>query len=495
MKQIISALITGFLLVGMACTPTEKNSSIAIYQTSASGDQLTPVEQVDAETSYIIVLDTTQKKQVIQGFGGAFTESTCYLLNQISDSNRNKILTDYFGSEGAEYSLCRTHMNSSDFSLGSYSYATVENDTNLTNFSVEEDQDDIIPAIQQAQKISETGFNLIASPWTAPPWMKDNNAWFGGSLKKEYYPTWALFFSKYAKAYEQNGIDIWAFTIENEPIGNNSSWESMHYTPEQMSDFVKNHLAPQLNQDSIDAKLLMYDQNKGEELIEWASVYLKDEELLPYIYGTAVHWYNSTFSYFPESLQKTHELAPSKHIIHTEACIDADVPAWKDDSWYWSNKATDWGYTWAKEENKHMHPPYIPAHRYARDIIGGLNNHVEGWVDWNMVLNKQGGPNHVENWCGAPILVDPETDQVYTTPIYYVMAHFSKFLRPGDQVIDHTNPSDNVMVAAATDSKGNIKVVLFNEAESAEIIQIKVGEQDITTKIKAQAIQTILISI
>lgn len=267
----------------------------------------------------------------------------------------------------------------------------------------------------------------------------------------------------------------------------------MHFTPEEMSRFVKNHLGPQLQKDQQETKLFMYDQNKGEELEEWASVYLNDADLLPYIYGTAVHWYNSTFSYFPESLQKTHQWAPTKHIIHTEACIDADVPAWKNDSWYWSKEATDWGYTWAKEENKKWHPPYIPAHRYARDIIGCLNNHVEGWIDWNMVLNKQGGPNHVENWCGAPILVDPEKDEVYTTPLYYIMAHFSKFLRPGDVIVDLENPGDEVMATAATDQEGNLKIIVFNPTNSSKSITIQTENHATMTKIKKQAIQTILI--
>lgn len=490
--SVFSHLFISLMIFG--CTTPQQNPTVTIYQTSADGDQLSVVPPVEEQSGFTITIDPTITFQTLQGFGGAFTESTSYLLKQVSDSSRVKILKAYFSEEGANYSLCRTHMNSCDFSLNSYSYAPVANDTNLEHFSIEEDQNDIIPAILDAQQFSKEGFRLIASPWTAPPWMKDNNAWFGGKLKKEFYPTWALFFSKYAKAMKEHGIPIWAFTVENEPIGNNSSWESMHYTPEEMADFVKHHLSPQLQSDQLDIKLLMYDQNKGDELEEWASVYLNDTALLPHIYGTAVHWYNSTFSYFPESLQKTHEWAPTKHIIHTEACIDADVPAWKNDGWYWSKEATDWGYTWAKEENKKWHPPYIPAHRYARDIIGCLNNHVEGWVDWNMVLNKQGGPNHVENWCGAPILVDPENDEVYTTPLYFIMAHFSKFLRPGDVVIELDNPNEELMATAAKDEKGNIKIIVFNPSNSSKTLTIQLNNQTTTTTIKNQAIQTILIS-
>ena len=143
--------------------------------------------------------------------------------------------------------------------------------------------------IKQAQAISSEGFKIVASPWTAPIWMKDNKTWNGGKLEKKYYGTWAKFFSKYAQAYSEEGIDIWGFTVENEPLGNDANWESMHFTPQETADFVKHHLGPQLKEDSIDAKILVYDQNRGKELDEWASVLLTDSSLAPYIYGTAVH--------------------------------------------------------------------------------------------------------------------------------------------------------------------------------------------------------------
>ena len=157
----------------------------------------------------------------------------------------------------------------------------------------------------------------------------------------------------------------------------------------------------------------------------------KDETSSKYFDGIAVHWYASTFDYFPASLQHTYKLAPTKHLINTEACVEADVPHWNDDDWYWSKEATDWGWDWASEKEKYLHPKYVPVFRYAGDIIGCLNNYVDGWIDWNMVLNKQGGPNWFKNWCTAPVMVDEEKDEVYFTPLYYTLAHFSKFIRPG----------------------------------------------------------------
>jgi glucosylceramidase len=484
----------GAVLLTISLFSCDMHYDYEVYQTSANGDKLAPMDSVTEEPSVVIKIGYDSAFQQITGFGGAFTESSAYLLNQMSPQNRDLILKAYFSAEGANYSLCRTHFNSCDFSLHPYSYDSVPGDTQLIHFSIDEDRDDLIPMIKSAQEMSENGFKLVASPWTAPPWMKDNNAWFGGKLLPEYYPTWALFFSKYAQAYRKEGIDIWAFTVENEPLGNNSNWESMHYTPEEMADFTKNHLAPQLLKDSLNIKLLMYDQNRGKELVEWAEALLNDTGLLPHIYGTAVHWYNSTYDYFPESLQRTHTLAPDKHIIETEGCIDAEIPHWQDDEWYWKKEATDWGWDWAEEENKHFHPKYVPAFRYARDIIGCMNNHVEGWIDWNMVLDDKGGPNHAKNWCIAPVLVKPETDEVYFTPLYYIMAHFSKFVRPGAYRLHWTASSDDLMVTHFMNSDDSSEVlVVLNTTNKPMTYRVVHDENSPVYRIDTKSLQTMII--
>tara|TARA_B100000575_G_scaffold286024_1_gene282142 strand:+ start:32 stop:1189 length:1158 start_codon:yes stop_codon:yes gene_type:complete len=384
-------------------------------------------------------------------------------------------------------------MNSSDFSLSNYSYAPVEGDTDLEHFSIEEDMDDIIPLIKDAMAVSTDGFRIISSPWTAPVWMKDNKAWKGGKLLPEYYDTWALFFSKYLTAYAEEGIDIWGITVENEPMGNGCQWESMEYSPEEMNEFVKNHLGPQLEKTHPDVVLLGYDQNR-DHLNEWVDAMYGDEEAAKYFDGTAVHWYASTYHIFEDELQHAHEMAPDKYLIQTEATADADVPVWKDDEWYWSKEATDWGYEWAVEEDKYLHPKYVPVYRYARDIIGTLNNWVDGWVDWNMVLDRQGGPNWANNWCLAPVIVDPDADEVYFTPMYYALAHFSKYLRPGAKRIGFEHDSEDVLVTAVQNPDGTIAVVVLNQMDEAKKLQISVEGEKIEAAIQGRALQTILIS-
>ncbi|MFK7952380.1 MAG: glycoside hydrolase family 30 beta sandwich domain-containing protein [Ekhidna sp.] len=473
---------------------TENELTLEVFQTSAEGMKYQKIDEHSSleEPTSQIVINPEEEFQTMTGIGGSFTESSAYLLNQVSKENREKVLQAYFGEDGAKYSLTRTHINSSDFSLSNYAYVE-EGDTELKTFTIDEDRDDIIPMIKEAMEISVDGFNIISSPWTAPPFMKDNNKWVGGKLLKEHYPTWAKYFSKYIEEYQKEGIAIWGVTFENEPLGNGNNWESMHYSPDEMVDFVQNHLGPQLENDKRDVKILGYDQNRGEELTEWTERMYANEESSKYFAGTAVHWYASTVDWYGEALQETHALAPEKYLIQTEGCIDSEVPKWQDDDWYWSKEATDWGWDWAPDHQKKDHPKYVPVYRYARDMIGSMNNWVDGWVDWNMVLDRQGGPNWFKNWCAAPVLVDPDKNEVYFTPLYYVMKHFSRHIRPGAKRIGFTNGDSDLMVTSVKNPDGSIVVMVLNMTENAKEFNLQLKDESKSIRIDPQALQTIII--
>jgi len=260
------------------CKSKKYALDVAVYETSAAGNALTKVDKFSLDKNLVrVTINPNEKFQTITGFGGAFTESSAYLLNRLSAENRKKIMEAYFSKNGANYSLTRTHINSCDFSLKHYAYAMVEDDTNLEHFSIDEDKkNNLIPMILEAKLISKEGFNIIASPWTAPPWMKDNKAWVGGKLLPEYNDTWALYFSKYIDAYKKEGIDIWGLTVENEPHGNGNNWESMLFSPKEMTDFVQHHLGPKLEKDGKGAvKILGYDQNRAG-LKDWVDEMFRD---------------------------------------------------------------------------------------------------------------------------------------------------------------------------------------------------------------------------
>lgn len=494
--SLIAVCIGWTFVVNPACS-TSGDHTARIVQTSRAGDKASEKQSLSftsESTSQlpVIKLDPEQRYQEIDGFGGSFTESSASVLSRLSDEKRDEVLHAYFSPDGAAYSLTRTHMGSCDFSLSNYTYANTPGDLDLSDFSIDEDRDDLIPLIRDAAAVEGADFRIIASAWTAPPWMKDNNDWNGGSLLPEYYDTWALFFCKYIEEYERSGIPIWAVTTLNEPLGNEEQWESMIFTPAQMGRFVRNSLGPKFAEEDIDARILIYDQPR-DHLEEWANSILGDPEVAKYVWGTAVHWYSSTYEWYPEELTRIHKRFPDKKLLHTEGCIDSEVPVWLDDDWYWRPEATDWGYYWAAEEDKHLHPKYVPVYRYARDIIGGLNSYLTGWIDWNIVLDDAGGPNHAENWCIAPVIARPETDEVYYTPLYYVMLHFSRYIRPGAVRIGVDNGISGLMVTALRNSDGSIIVEILNQADHGERFALELDSRFVEISIPSSALQTIII--
>ncbi len=495
MKAIKFISLNLILLIMLSCETKKDALNVSVYETAADGNKLAKItEFVKADSLLTINLDANQKFQTITGFGGSFTEASASLLKRLSNEKRKKVLDAYFSEEGANYSLTRTHIASCDFSLSNYTYAKVENDMTLEHFTIEDDKDDLIPMILEAKAISKEGFKIIASPWSSPPWMKDNKNYVGGKLLPQYNDVFALYFSKYLTAYKNEGIDIWGVTVINEPHGNGNNWESTHFSPKEMTDFVQDHLGPKLENDGWGkVNIFGYDQNRAG-LKEWVDEMYRDEKASKYFAGTAIHWYESTFEVFPEDLQYAHNKAPNKYLIETEGCIDSEVPKWQDDAWYWKKEATDWGWDWASEQDKYLHPKYAPVNRYANDIIGCLNNQVDGWIDWNMVLDKQGGPNWFKNWCAAPVLVDPETDEVYLTPLYYTMAHFSKFMRPGAVKIGCEINAEEVVSTAVQNPDGTIAVAIFNPTDKNYSVELKLDNKSTIISISAKALQTIIIN-
>ena len=260
-----------------------------------------------------------------------------------------------------------------------------------------------------------------------------------------------------------------------------------------MTDFVRDFLGPKLEADGFDkTKILGYDQNR-EHLEEWIDAMYNSEENAKYFDGTAIHWYASTYEVFPEALQYAHNRAPGQHLIQSEACVDAEVPHWQEDNWYWKKEATDWGFDWAPEKDKPLHPKYVPVYRYARDIIGCLNNWVDGWIDWNMVLDRQGGPNWFKNWCVAPVIVDTQSNDIYYTPLYYTLSHFSRFIRPGAVRIGFEQSASNIQMTAAQNPDGSVVVVLFNPESTPLSYEIEIQGASFQGKISKEAIQTLLI--
>jgi glucosylceramidase len=493
-------------------------------QSSGAGDRLRALPALqftDGRASERVQLrvEITKPRQEILGIGSALTEASAYVLAQLPPATRTQVLEGLYGPTGADYTMTRTHIGACDFTLhGNYSYDSVRGDTALAHFTLAPDRQGFALArdstyalqrlLQDALRL-QPSLKIVASPWTAPPWMKDNDKYYepgpgGGHLLPQYQETFARYTARYVRECKAAGIPIWAVTPENEPLGVGGQWESMEMGAEELRDYIGYHLGPALA--PLGVRILQYDQNRGTDAVRYSRAALGDKRCSAYVFGSAVHWYDSTFDPTTPTLDAIHAMAPGKPLLHTEGCIDAlgnktnspdgHFRGWRNDAWWWSREATDWGWDWAPAKNKPHHPKYVPVNRYARDIIDGMNHWLAGWIDWNAVLDSRGGPNHRSNFCGAPVMVDTAAAEPYVTPIYDVMAHFSRYIRPGDHVLTSSLATpglaaDDLHALAVLDAGGeHLTVVALNTSDAPIAWAIQVGRRHVSVATPANALQT-----
>jgi glucosylceramidase len=417
----------------------------------------------DEKNKRIIKINPEITFQKIIGFGGSFTESTAWVLNQLSKIKRTEIINQYFHpADGHGYNLCRTHMNSCDFSHGNYAAGNTPGDINLENFDINREKEYLIPLIQDAQMISEGSFKLILSPWSPPGWMKTNQKMnHGGRLLREYYPVWADYFVKFIKAYKDEGIKFWGITPQNEPEAT-QTWDSCRYTGEEEKTFVRDYLGPKVkNAFGEQIKILIWDHNR-DMIVQRGNEILSDPKAAKYIWGIGFHWYSGNDS---PNLTKIHDLYPEKQLILTEATIEGGVKLGK----------------WDRGEI------------YAKHIIADLNNWCSGWIDWNMVLDIHGGPNHVGNYCDAPILVNTDSKEVYYQSSFYYLGHFSRYIKPGSVRIQCQSNVDGIHYTAFKDQDSSITVVILNIQKEDSSFSIKIENHTIKCVVPKRTIKTLII--
>ncbi|HMP75710.1 MAG TPA: glycoside hydrolase family 30 protein [Kiritimatiellia bacterium] len=386
-----------------------------------------------------VFVDTKPRFQTIVGFGGALTDAAAETFYKLPAEAQAEILTAYYDPEaGIGYTLGRTHINSCDFSTSSYAYAEVDGDVALEHFSIERDRRHRIPLIKAA--LAKTGgtLKLFASPWSPPAWMKTNGSMLlGGSLRPEYYESWASYYVRFFAEYEKEGIPFWGLTVQNEP-GAGPRWESCMYTAEQERDFVRDHLGPALARSPYrDHKLMVWDHNRGY-LYQRAMTVLDDPEAARYVWGVGFHWYGGD-AY--GNMRLVGDVYPDKHLMFTEGCITKFDPA----------RLGEWEM----------------GERYGKAIVNDLNSGAVGWTDWNILLDETGGPNHVSNFCFAPIIGDTRTGALTYMNSYHYMGHFSKFIRPGAQRVAAASNKDALLVTAFRNPDGTVATVLLNTGDEA----------------------------
>lgn len=454
-----------------------KNRTVTVYTTADSSKlRLSETDKIEfkklpqpTEGEISVFVDPAKTAQTFLGIGAALTDASAETFAKLSVAKQEEFLQAYFSKEkGIGYSLIRTNIHSCDFSSGSYTYVS-EGDSLLKTFDISHDREFRIPFIKQAIAASGGKINLYASPWSPPAFMKTNGEMLqGGKLKSEYAQSWANYFVKFIKAYEKEGIPVWGITIQNEPMAT-QRWESCIFTAEEERDFLKNYLGPTMQKQGLsNKKIIVWDHNR-DLMVHRANIIFDDPQAAKYAWGMGFHWYESWSGGQPmyENVGIVNKAYPTKNLLFTEGCAES----FKQEGYQ----------RWANGE------------RYGRSMINDFNNGTVGWTDWNILLDETGGPNHVGNFCFAPVHADTKSGEIIYTPSYYYIGHFSKFIRPGAKKINSASSRSQLLTTAFINPDGKIAVIVMNQGDKSVTYNLCIGTNAAVVTILPHAIQTLVL--
>ena len=447
-----------------------------VYTTADSTKlRLTPADTLTfqeagplSEAEVYVFVDPRRTLQTMLGIGGALTDAAAETFAKLPPERQQQLLEAYYDTErGIGYTLARTNINSCDFSSESYTYVA-EGDTNLSTFSIAHDLRYKIPLIRRAMAASGNRLKLFASPWSPPAYMKDNDDMLhGGHLRPEYRRAWARYYARFIASYRRAGVPVWGITIQNEPMAT-QRWESCIYQPEEERDFLRDYLGPVMARLGLkDVHIIVWDHNR-DLIVQRAQTIFDDPEAARYAWGIGYHWYEdwSGGTQMYDNVALVHRLYPEKHILFTEG-----TPGTFDSTGYGR---------WSLGE------------AYGRSMIHDFNSGAEGWTDWNILLDEKGGPNHVGNYCFAPIHADTRTGTLIYTNSYYYIGHFSKFIRPGAKRIV-VAPSRSMLLATGFVNRDRTAaVVVMNPTGRGGQYHLRVGSAAVTVRSPAHSIQTVV---
>lgn len=384
--------------------------------------------------------------QTLAGFGGAITDSAAYVYSMMDAEQKKEMVGRYFDRKAMKYRFVRIPIDSCDFSLEHYEADGEEDDEAFAHFSFDRVEKYILPLLNDAQKAYGDRLEIMLSPWSPPAYMKTNGERNnGGKLKPEYRKRWAEYICRYIEEYRNRGYLVTKLTMQNEPKAT-QTWDSCVYTAQEEKEFLTEALYPALVSHGLDdIDIYIWDHNK-ERAFEWAKEII-DETTDAMIKGIAFHWYSG--DHF-EALRMIHERFPQKELLLSEACIEYSV--------YGTEGSL------------------ANAQKYAHEMIGNLNEGMETFFDWNLILDEQGGPNHVGNFCDAPYLYDTEKKILTESNILGYLWHFCYFLESGSRRIGCSRYTDTLEVTAF--QKGErTSVVILNRTAQERKAYLRMGEQ------------------
>ena len=459
----------------VSITENYNNKTLQVYTTAKdtdlrltkTGEQTFKNKVQPLEVDVAIFVNPKKTFQEFLGVGGAITDASSEVFSKLNDAQQDRLLQSLYGKDGIGYNIIRTSIHSSDFGLGSHTYIE-EGDAELKTFSIEKDKEKRLPFIKRAINLIEDDLVFYASPWSPPAFMKSNNNMLqGGKLLPEFRQAWANYYVKFIKAYEEEGIPVWGLTIQNEPMAI-QRWESCIYTAEEERDFLKNYLGPTLEKEGLgDKKIVVWDHNR-DLITDRANIIFEDPEASKYAWGIGFHWYETWTGGLPkyDNLKNINESFPSKNMLFTEGCQEGfDTEKLQ----YWPN-----------------------AERYGNSMINDFNSGVVGWTDWNILLDERGGPNHVENFCFAPIHANTKTGELIYTTTYYYIGHFSKFINSGAKRVSTTTSRSTLESTSFRNKDGKMVTVVMNKTDKPIAFKMIVGNSEVLLEIEAHAMQSLI---
>ena len=415
------------------------------------------------ETQPIVYIDPFHTFQTFVGIGGALTDAAAEDFAKLSPAKQAELLQAYYDtSKGIGYTVARTNMNSCDFSSDMYTYVN-DGDKELRSFNIAHDEKFKIPLIKKAMQASAGKLNLFISPWSPPAWMKDNNdRLHGGKLKPEFYESWANYFIKYIEALQKNNISVWGLTVQNEPMAI-QRWESCIYTADDEKNFIKDHLGPALRKNGLsNVKIIAWDHNR-DWLFQRAATLLSDTTAAKYIWGIGFHWYSE--SQF-DNVKYVAETFPGKQLMLTEGANGDFSP----------QHLNDWGL----------------GENYGLNMIHDFNNGAAAWTDWNILLDDNGGPNHVGNFSFAPVHSTKDGNLFFSNSYYYI-GHFSKFIRPGAKRVISSSNKSQLLTTAFMNKDGSLAIVIMNPGNDKSVYKLCVGKKAVEVTSLPHSIATLVI--
>ena len=403
------------------------------------------------------------KYQKFEGFGGALTDSAGYVYSKMNSKQKEHLLETYFGKGQMNYQFARIHLDSCDFSLEHYEAMSDEKDTEMKSFSLERSEKYIFPLLEDVQKVLGEPIEIMVSPWSPPAFMKSNRERnHGGKLLEEYKAFWAEYICKYILEFKKRGYKVNKMTLQNEPKAE-QTWDSCVYTAEEEKAFLKDFMYPALLRHNLsEVEIFIWDHNK-ERVFERTAAII-DEETDKMVAGIAFHWYSG--DHF-EAVDLVRQKYPNKKLALSEACIE-----------YCKYGADDY---------------LANAQKYAHDIIGNLNSGMHLFYDWNILLDQNGGPNHVNNYCDAPFLYDIERQQLIERNTLHYLKHFSQYIQPGAVRIAFSRYTDLLEVTVFENADGSIAAVVLNRSKMSLKANIRLEGLYAPLVIKPQSLSTCII--